>query len=240
MGRRAKRKQADPESFQDLSEHAPPKKLGKRKAGIGTSLPQPTKKSKHKDSLQDDDSLNGVEDTEDDGSSRGREGIQDEDTLPAQTRCVASCTSNWCTPHRLKNHRSLFEDSEDDAFDSDRDENEDEDAPITASNFAARSRALDARAAREAQLDAEELQNAAQVEADEFDGVEDMDDDEDEVDAPGAEDFVLPTTEERAEEKRSGGPEVHVVQKRMRECVRILKRWKVSGARTGRFVISSI
>ncbi|KAN0123809.1 NOL1/NOP2/sun family RNA met [Russula decolorans] len=215
MGRRAKRKQADPESFQDLSEHAPPKKLGKRKAGIGTSLPQPTKKSKHKDSLQDDDSLNGVEDTEDDGSSRGREGIQDEDTLPAQTR-------------------SLFEDSEDDAFDSDRDENEDEDAPITAANFAARSRALDARAAREAQLDAEELQNAAQVEADEFDGVEDMDDDEDEVDAPGAEDFVLPTTEERAEEKRSGGPEVHVVQKRMRECVRILKRWKASGARTGR------
>jgi hypothetical protein len=132
----------------------------------------------------------------------------------------------------------LFEDSDDNSSDSDTDENEDdEDAPITASNFAARSRALDARAAREAQLDVEELQNAAQVEADEFDGVEDMDDDEDEVDAPGAEDFILPTTEERAEEKRSGGPEVHVVQKRMRECVRILKRWKVSGARTGRFVI---
>ncbi|KAF8503508.1 NOL1/NOP2/sun family RNA met [Russula emetica] len=215
MGRRAKKKQADPESFQDLSEHASPKKLGKRKAGIGISLPQPTKKSKHKDSLQYDDSLNGVEDIEDGGSNRGWEGIQDEDTLPAQTR-------------------SLFEDSDDGASDSDTDENEDEDAPITASNFAARSRALDARAAREAQLDAEELQNAAQVEADEFDGVEDMDDDEDEVDAPGAEDFILPTTEERAEEKRSGGPDVHVVQKRMRECVRILKRWKVSGARTGR------
>ena len=128
--------------------------------------------------------------------------------------------------------------STDNASDSDTDENEDEDAPVTASNFAARSRALDARTAREAQLDAEELQMAAQVDADEFDGVEDMDDDEEEVDAPGAEDTILPTAEERTEEKKSGGPEVHVVQKRMRDCVRILKRWKVSGAKTGRFVIT--
>lgn len=234
MGRRAKKKQADPESFQDLSEHEP-KTLGKRKARTGISLPQPTKKSK--DSLQDDDSLNGIEDIEDDGSSGGWKGIQDEDTLPAQARCV---------PHvqpvdiLLRHHRSLFEDSDDDSSSSDIDENEDEDAPLTASNFAARSRALDARAAREAQLDAEELQHAAQVEADEFDGVEDMDDDGDEDDAPGAEGFVLPTAEERTEEKRSGGPEVHTVQKRMRECVRILKRWKVSGARTDRFVITFI
>jgi len=124
-----------------------------------------------------------------------------------------------------------------DASHSDIDENEDEDVPITASNFAARSRALDARAAREAQLDAEELQMAAQAEADEFDGVEDMDDDEEEVDAPEAEAVVLPTAEERLEEKKTGGPDVHIVQKRMRECVRILKRWKVSGTKTGRFVI---
>jgi len=124
-----------------------------------------------------------------------------------------------------------------DASDSDIDENEDEDVPITASNFAARSRALDARAAREAQLDAEELQIAAQAEADEFDGVEDMDDDEEEVDAPEAEAVILPTAEERLEEKKSGGPDVHIVQKRMRECVRILKRWKVSGTKTGRFVV---
>ena len=147
------------------------------------------------------------------------------------------------TTHEFKHHRSLFQDSDvstDDSSDSDADENEDEDAPITASNFAARSRALDARTAREAQLDMEEFQMAAQVEADEFDGVDDMDDDEEEVDVPGAEDLILPTPEERAEEKRSGGPEVHVVQKRMRECVRILKRWKVSGARTGRFVTTYI
>jgi len=52
--------------------------------------------------------------------------------------------------------------STDDASDHDTDESGDaEDVPITASNFAARSRALDTRAAREAQLDAEELQMAA-------------------------------------------------------------------------------
>ena len=145
-------------------------------------------------------------------------------------------------PHisQFKRRRSLFQDgdlSSTDASDSDIEENEDEDVPITASNFAARSRALDARAAREAQLDAEELQIAAQAEADEFAGVEDMDDDEEEVDAPEAEAVVLPTAEERLEEKKSGGPDVHIVQKRMRECVRILKKWKVSGTKTGRFVI---
>jgi hypothetical protein len=136
--------------------------------------------------------------------------------------------------------RSLFQDSDlssNDDSDSDIDENEDDDVPVTASNFAARSRALDAKAAREAQLDAEELQMAAQAEADEFDGVEDMDDDEEEVDAPDANAVILQTAEQRLEEKQSGGPDVHVVQKRMRECVRILKRWKVSGARTGRFVV---
>jgi ribosomal RNA methyltransferase Nop2 len=137
----------------------------------------------------------------------------------------------------------LFQDSDltsNDASDSDVDEDEDEDAPITASNFAARSRALDSRAAREAQLDAEELQTAAQADVDEFDGVEDMDDDDEEVDAPDAEAFVLPTTEQRSEEKKSGGPDVHIIQKRMRECVRILKRWKVSGTKTGRFVVKRI
>lgn len=117
---------------------------------------------------------------------------------------------------------------------SDTDE-EGDDIPVTASNFEARSRALDARLARNAELDAEELQLAAQVEADDLEGAEDMNVDEDEVDAPnnGA---VLPTPEERAEEKRVGGPEVHVVQKRMRQCIGILKRWKSSGAKTGRFV----
>ena len=86
MGRRAKNKQGDPETLQGLSEHVSSKRLGKRKAGTG-NLPQPAKKSKHKGSLQDDDSLNGVESDE---SSEGWEGIQDEDSLPAQTRYVTS------------------------------------------------------------------------------------------------------------------------------------------------------
>jgi hypothetical protein len=55
MGKRAKNKQGDPES---------PKRSGKRKAGTGVNLPQPAEMSKPKDSLQDDDSLNGVENDE--------------------------------------------------------------------------------------------------------------------------------------------------------------------------------
>ena len=98
------------------------------------------------------------------------------------------------------------------------------------------SRALDARLARDAELDAEELQLAAQVEADDLEGAEDMDADEDEVDAPDSGTLLL-TPEERAEEKRAGGPDVHVVQKRMRQCLGILKRWKTSGAKMGRLVL---
>jgi ribosomal RNA methyltransferase Nop2 len=145
--------------------------------------------------------------------------------------------------HKVKHRRSLFQDSDPSssgASDSDIDSNEDEDVPITASNFAARSRALDARTAREAELDAEELQMAVHAEADEFDGVEDMDDDEEEVDVPEVEAVIIQTAEQRSEEKKSGGPDIHVVQKRMRECVRILKKWKISGAKTGRFVIQRI
>ena len=153
------------------------------------------------------------------------------------------CEPGGHISHKVKHHRSLFQDSDlssSDASDSDIDSNEDDDVPITASNFAARSRTLDAWAAREAELDAEEVQMAAQAEADEFDGVEDMDEEEMEVDAPEAEEVMLQTAEQRLEEKKSGGPDVHVVQKRMRECVRILKKWKISGAKTGRFVIQRV
>ena len=99
----------------------------------------------------------------------------------------------------------------------------------------ARSRALDAKAAAEAELDAEELRLAA--EGGEDDEFEDMDE-EDEEDEAGlaGEEFHLPTAQERDEEKKSGGPELHVVQKRMRECVRVLGRWKKFGKKTGRYV----
>ena len=109
------------------------------------------------------------------------------------------------------------------------------DLSVTASNFEAMSRALDTRLARDAELDVEELQLAAQVEADDLEGAEDMDADEDEIDAPDSGTLLL-TSEERAEEKRAGGPEVHIVQKRMRQCLGILKRWKTSGAKMGRLV----
>lgn len=83
----------------------------------------------------------------------------------------------------------------------------------------ARSHALDEAAAAEAQLDAEELRQAA-FEAEDEDV--DMDDDEEEVDG----EIRLPTAEERDKEKLQGGPDVHTVQQRMRHCVRVLGKFK--------------
>src|SRR5712691_9604154 len=106
MGRRAKNKQGDPESLQELVEHASPKKLGKRKADTVIVRQQPAKKvknsvystqkhatsanskgtSKHKSEyeseLQVDNSWNGIKE---DGNNGGWEDIQDR---PTQTRCV--------------------------------------------------------------------------------------------------------------------------------------------------------
>ena len=97
----------------------------------------------------------------------------------------------------------------------------------------ARSRALDAAAAREAELDEAELRAAAEGEDDsEFEGADDMEGDE----ALDEDAFVLPTPEEREAEKAAGGPDVHLVQRRMRECVRILGKWKKLGVKTGRCI----
>lgn len=102
------------------------------------------------------------------------------------------------------------------------DESDNEDGPITAKNIEFRSRALDEEAAREAELDLEEMQNAA------------LDASDDEIDMEGegedAEAFHLPTAEERAEEKNHVA-DVHVVQRRMRECVRILGNFRKLGAK---------
>ncbi|KAG6911454.1 rRNA (cytosine-C5-)-methyltransferase nop2 [Tephrocybe rancida] len=113
-----------------------------------------------------------------------------------------------------------------DAYDDDSEEDasEDEDGRVTMANMEARSRALDAKAAAEAELDEEELQGAAASD----DEDEDLDIDG-EPDAEGdidAEPFHLPTPSEREAEKQSGGPDVHVVQRRMRECVRVLGKFK--------------
>ncbi|KAG6903201.1 rRNA (cytosine-C5-)-methyltransferase nop2 [Termitomyces sp. Mi166 len=104
--------------------------------------------------------------------------------------------------------------------DSDED-SEDNDDRVTMANMEARSRALDAKAAAEAELDEEEFQGAAA--SDEDIDVEGEPDAEGEIDA---EPFHLPTASEREAEKQSGGPDVHVVQRRMRECVRVLGKFK--------------
>ncbi|KAG0705915.1 NOL1/NOP2/sun family RNA met [Suillus ampliporus] len=102
------------------------------------------------------------------------------------------------------------------------DEDDDEDGPITAKNIESRSRALDEKAAREAELDIEEMQNATFEGSDEDIDVEGEGED--------AEAFHLPTAEERAEEKNHVA-DVHVVQRRMRECVRILGNFRKLAAK---------
>ena len=63
---------------------------------------------------------------------------------------------------------------------------------------------------------------AGEEDGDEFDGEVDEEGEGEE----GAEAFELPTPEEVEEEKAAGGPQVHVVQRRMRECVRVLSNFK--------------
>ncbi|KAF9453230.1 NOL1/NOP2/sun family putative RNA met [Macrolepiota fuliginosa MF-IS2] len=105
-----------------------------------------------------------------------------------------------------------------DASDSDDSDEDEGGEKITMGNMEARSRALDEAAAAEAELDAEELRQAA-LEADD----EDVDmEGEEEVDG----EIRLPTTAEREEEKTQGGPDVHTVQQRMRYCVRVLGNFK--------------
>lgn len=107
----------------------------------------------------------------------------------------------------------------DDASSSDDEYSEGEGKRVTMANMEARSRALDEAAAREAELDLEEMQNAV---ADE--GGDDLDMEGDGDDEDG-EPFHLPTAEEREEEKK-GVSDIHVVQRRMRRCVRILGNFK--------------
>ncbi|KAF9500962.1 NOL1/NOP2/sun family putative RNA met, partial [Pleurotus eryngii] len=99
---------------------------------------------------------------------------------------------------------------------------EDEEERITIANMEARSRALDAQATAAAEIDAEEMQRAEQE-----GGSDDFDEMDEEMDeGPDGEASHLPTAEERAEEKQAGGPDVNSVQRRMRECVRILGNFK--------------
>jgi ribosomal RNA methyltransferase Nop2 len=122
-----------------------------------------------------------------------------------------------------------------DASSSDSDASDDDDEErVTMANMEARSKALDAHAAAEAELDAEELRGGAQENEEDEDV--DMDREADEEGNMDAEPFHLPTTAEREEEKARGGPDLQVVQRRMRECVRVLEKFS-KRAEKGRSVI---
>ncbi|OCH95028.1 NOL1/NOP2/sun family putative RNA met [Obba rivulosa] len=110
---------------------------------------------------------------------------------------------------------------------------EDDDGPITGANMEARSRALDVKSARDAELDLLEMQNAALAgdEDGDFADADDVDMDEEGEGGDDAEGFSLPTAEEREEEKKNGGPDVHLVQRRMRECIRVLGNFKKFAAK---------
>jgi len=120
-----------------------------------------------------------------------------------------------------------------DSSSSNSEDSEDDNGPTTMANMEARSRALDAKAALEADLDVEEIQLAALQGQDEDDDDVDMDG---EIDDDG-ETFHLPTAEEREVERKSGGPDVHVVQRRMRECARALGNFRKLAAK-GRSVFT--
>jgi ribosomal RNA methyltransferase Nop2 len=114
-------------------------------------------------------------------------------------------------------------DASSDSSDSERDL----DSPVTMANMEARSRALDAKAMLDADLDAEEMRFAAR---------EDQEGEDDDMDIDGEIDddgevFQLPTAEERDAEQKVGAPDVHVVQRRMRECVRVLGNFRKLAAK---------
>lgn len=112
--------------------------------------------------------------------------------------------------------------SDDSDADSDSDNS---DGPTTMANMEARSRALDARHAAEAELDLAEAQVMSDDDGDDVD----MDGDEDENGDVDGQPFRLPTATEKEEERANGGPDVHTVQRRMRECVRVLSNFKRLG-----------
>lgn len=100
------------------------------------------------------------------------------------------------------------------------------DGPITLKNIEARSRALDARAVAEAELDLLEVQQNGEY--DENEDV-DMDGEEDENGDIDVEPFHLPTTKEREIEATQGGADVHTIQRRIREIGRVLGHFKKLG-----------
>ncbi|KAJ7905391.1 NOL1/NOP2/sun family RNA met [Mycena olivaceomarginata] len=226
MGRRAKNKQAPPEPLdrkdakqEDLDDKPRPAKKSKDSASA-KSKSKPSKTGPRVKFTEDDaNSSEGWEDVQDEGVIGDLDsllGDEDDDIFrgPVQEFDFGSDEDEPEPAPLLRGRKSKqsgpapkIEDDEEDR--------------ITIANMAARSRALDEKAAADAELDIAEQQAAAASD----DEDEDIDMEEDvNGDIEGAP-FRLPTAAEREEEKITV-PDVHTVQRRMRECVRILGKFK--------------
>ncbi|KAJ7710012.1 NOL1/NOP2/sun family-domain-containing protein [Mycena rosella] len=256
MGRRAKNKQAPPEPLDKKVFTSPKKLGKRKAEAVADldDKPRPAKKSKDSGSSKSKQksSKNGpkVKFADDANSSDGWEGVADDGAIGDLDSLIGDSDDDMLrgpvqefdfgsdaeedepAPAPLLRGRkskqsaapaSIVPAGVDSSESEDEDEEDDEDGPTTMANMEARSRALDAKAAAEAELDIEEYQEAAA-----------SDDEEDDVDMEGQEDangdidaepFRLPTAAEKEEEKLSV-PDVHIVQRRMRECVRILAKFK--------------
>ncbi|KAJ7219177.1 NOL1/NOP2/sun family RNA met [Mycena pura] len=252
MGRRAKNKQPPPENL-ETKEYSKPRK---RKADPADDRPRPAKKSKGKDTVtsktkskintskkgprirfedENPDSSEGWEDVRDGaaiGDLDSLLGDSDDDLLrgPVQELDFGSDADE---PAPLPSKKSKSKQggtppseivptagSSSSSPDSDWDEDE----RTTMANMEARSRAMDAQAAADAELDMQEFQ-AADADDDDEDADVDMDRPDDMNGDIDAEPFQLPTAEEREQEKITT-PDVHVVQRRIRECVKVLGKFK--------------
>lgn len=201
-GRRTKYKQGPPAPLSDPQARPSPKKLGKRKADVDVDI-----------------------ELENPTSPRAAKRVK-ETKKPAIELDRSSDTSREVSPETdasTSKPNQLWSSSDEDSGE--------EDEHVTMGNMEKLSRALDAEAAHEAELDIEEMQNAALAEEDEDEdaGLEDEDGEEE------GEPFRLPTAEEREEEKK-GVSDVQVVQHRMRHCVRVLRNFKKLSEKD-RFVI---
>jgi len=108
----------------------------------------------------------------------------------------------------------------------------------TIANMEALSQAMDAEAAKEGELDMQELQDAVaagEMEGDDFDEME-SDEGDNEEGGP-SEPVKILTPVEREAEKTAGGPDVFTVQRRLRHCVRVLENFKKLGK--ARYAVAS-
>jgi hypothetical protein len=190
-GRRAKYKQGPPAPLPDLQARPSPKKLGKRKADVDVDVQLEAPTIPRAAKRAKETKKPAIE--LDRSSDTSREASPETD--------VSASKSN-----------ELWSSSDEDSGE--------EGEHVTMGNMEKLSRALDAEAAREAELDIEEMQNAALTGDD-----EDIDVGMDDEDEEEGEPFHLPTAEEREEEKK-GVSDVQVIQRRMRYCVRVLRNFK--------------